>query len=166
MRVNNRAAMALAGACLLVGGAFGCGPEMSGWRPLPAQRHVMAWARPEEGCDWVEAKGLFEIEGTAPCTVSAIVDPTDGEEDNYWPRSKYISKTDVSFGDSTTWDDATASSKATWGIFPNSEPWSLAVRHTYTASGSYIVRGRATYWDGELIYSEPGFVLVRVLAPE
>lgn len=51
-----------------------------------------------------------------------------------------LSKMEIDFGDGSSWIDATSCYQS-----------ASRLKHTFPAAGTYYVRARATYWDGEVV---------------
>ena len=88
---------------------------------------------------------------------------------------KIVTKREIDFGDGIGWVDVTAES-VKWsdgGVGGEPTPDQMT-RRVYTEPGEYLIRGRVTYWDGE-VYDTSGIpedfiqstdLLVRILPPE
>ncbi|MCB1217971.1 hypothetical protein KDL44_11300 [bacterium] len=65
-------------------------------------------------------------------------------------NQEWISKFEVDFGDGAGWQDVTSEAR-NWDYGGNGDrdPNRLT-RHTYSLPGSYTVKGRLTYWDGDI----------------
>jgi hypothetical protein len=104
--------------------------------------------------DWV-LRGSFPLEvGIALGFQAALDDPFPRSHDN-------ISRFEIDYGDGRGWRDVTADS-GRWGYgFAAREHLTTFI---YTEPGTYLLHGRAIFYDGEIVESED-VVRVEVLGP-
>ena len=115
----------------------------------------------------------YVSETEAPATLAAVVDVYPGYEEDEVAghvRDSYFTTIEISFGEDSGWFDATHDSRTKWiysGPYGTSSPDAFhpehMTQHTYTTPGEYVIRGRVTYWDGEVVYSDAKHL--RVLPP-
>lgn len=141
---------------------LGCGTP-GGIPPMgPSQRYVELFAKPVES-----SSGRSRIiEGKGPLEVAAILGRAFGEQDSHTDND--ILKAELDFGDGSGWTDYTEDSRNKWWEEPLTVPvyhpdW--MTRHTYTQPGTYIINGRMTFWDGELLYAEPSSLVTVIVHP-
>jgi hypothetical protein len=151
-RDSRRGAAWLAGAGLLLAlagcaGAGTCAPAVSRGA----------------GLDVLTAAGAAQNQqavGSAPFAVGAALTATPGVQDRGLTASQLLGKAELDFGDGGGWVDVTAQQLALGAAWGASLAQSAA--HTYTAAGTYTIRGRVTYWDGQVIEAwDPWTVTVR-----
>ena len=74
------------------------------------------------------------------------------------PAGELVTRIEVDPGDGSGWVDFTDSYLANRDVA--AAPYHG--RHSYQNAGEYLIRARATYWDGEVVYFE-GELLIEVL---
>jgi hypothetical protein len=135
-------------ACILVLLASGCSSSNNPITPIFVPRLVWPWFSPISGPAPLVIRGALGVQS----------DSTDIGHDPFY------SKIEVDFGDGAGWTDVTAQLENYWqnGL----KPQDLIV-HEYSAPGVFIIRARATYWDGAVVYSESPYErTINVLPPE
>jgi len=90
-----------------------------------------------------------QLTGSAPLTLGAALVAAPGLQDTGRTGSQLVTKAELNFGDGAGWVDITAQQQALGPAFGNS--LAQSVQHTYAAAGSYILQGRVTYWDGQVL---------------
>jgi hypothetical protein len=76
---------------------------------------------------------------------------------------------ELDFGEGQGWQDVTTDARTMWWQEPNGSPVypvAYMTQHTYATPGVYEVKGRMTFWDGEVIEAGPTYrVTVTVTDP-
>ncbi len=88
------------------------------------------------------------------------VDPVRPGDD----REDWLLKVELLGGDGRDWVDVTQYYKDFVARAPHWD-FDSSYKYTFTAPGTYILSARATYWDGEVVYSNGSVVTVPHVAP-
>jgi hypothetical protein len=88
--------------------------------------------------------------GAASLTVSAYITVQQSRSKDQ--RENWLTKVELDFGDGAGWIDATQYYQEFLAL---DSPWTFETgfKHTYTVPGDYVTQARATFWDGEVVYS-------------
>ena len=138
------------------------------WDP-PARRGltVLAFIRQDAQEADTPAHGA-DIPEYAPCRVSLLITIGLDEADPLIEAA--ISKVEINQDDGSGWIDITGWFMEHWST--NSPTPRRGYEFSYQEPGTYFIRARVTYWDGEVLYDDAGasFVgnsqTVTVLPPE
>jgi hypothetical protein len=114
------------------------------------------------GGAWANISGAppIRLATTAGGTTSSYKDPS--------PTGQTITKVEMDYGDGSGWRDVTYDYNHKWDFMFDTDGPDLSTwdQYNYTEPGTYTIRGRVTYWDGEVVYSRPETeVTVTVSAP-
>jgi hypothetical protein len=88
------------------------------------------------------------------------IDPVAPKDD----REDWLLKVELLGGDGQDWVDVTQYYKEFVALNPQ---WSFdsSFKYTYAEPGTYILSARATYWDGEVVYSNGSVATVPHVVP-
>jgi hypothetical protein len=84
-----------------------------------------------------------DLPGTAPFAVQFEIEVSIDDPDEY--KDRPVSKAEIDFGDGSGFVDVTSKLVRSEWIF------NYTGEHTYFQAGAYILRARATYWDGAIL---------------
>ena len=107
------------------------------------------------------------LTGSAPLTVYYQINGSrrigvPGLPNDTLPWSQLFTKVEADFGEGDGWVDVT-SDLALWNSQPTGPPHfntAYMSSHRYAAAGSYRMRGRITYFDDDVVESDPAFEIV------
>jgi PKD repeat protein len=106
---------------------------------------------------WVVKDGVADenswslATGNTPLEVAFTVGASTSDRDSGLREDQKIPSMEVDFGDGSGWQDITALYYVMDFDYDDGVDLSRVAGHTYTEPGEYIIRARATYWDGEVI---------------
>jgi hypothetical protein len=97
---------------------------------------------------WVSVLPWYADPPQGPLSVMTIsqVHTRYSEESNH---ADWLTKVELDFGEGLGWQDITQQFRAS-PYFRVRDP-QLSLTHTYAQAGTYTIRIRATYWDGEVV---------------
>jgi hypothetical protein len=84
----------------------------------------------------------------APAEIAFLIAWGAGENDS---GALNVDKFEINYGDGTGWIDVTADA-GSWDYLTESDPDGMT-HYVYEQAGTYEVLARATFWDGEVVYS-------------
>jgi hypothetical protein len=167
MKVRNTVTMLLLCTWCLIGCESGSHVGFE-W---PSQRLILpdTWTV-EEGAALHHS--FSSASGKAPLEVALTFGVQFGEQDQHRTLEQIISKMEIDYGEGAGWQDVTAAFYQWDWDYDDGVDLNHVARHTYAAPGMYMIRGRATYWDGEVVTLDestppepPQPITVTVLAP-
>lgn len=110
--------------------------------------------------------GSFPQSGEAPLEVRVLAAVSLDERDYAAGKIEWVdavTKIEVDFGDGTGWFDITLEQ---FDHYAKKIELIDMTPHVYNVPGPYYINTRATYWDGELVYSTGYLPYVTVLPAE
>ncbi|MCH7472556.1 hypothetical protein IIA79_06355 [bacterium] len=150
----------VAGVLICIVLASGCkGGDVTAVPYMP-ERAVVPFVHPydAEGNPLDPEHAPLFATGVAPIHLDAYVWISAGDNDR--GEQALGELIEIDFGDGSGWINVTEQMKeynsARW-FYEGQDPQDLYIRHTYTEPGEYVIRARATFWDGEVVYSESAF---------
>jgi hypothetical protein len=99
---------------------------------------------------YIDATPWHDRSNAASLTISAYISVQQSRSKDQ--RANWLTKVELDFGDGAGWIDAT---QYYLDFLALDSPWTFETgfKHTYTVPGDYVTQARATFWDGEVVYS-------------
>lgn len=148
-----------------------CGPSARNENPgfTPRGAAIYAW-EVSNGELGQSLRG--EVANTGALEVAVHIDYTVVHPPDDLPM---VSRFELDFGEGNGWEDVTSEARNwDYGEIGRGLDVNRLTHHTYSEPGEYLLRGRVTYWDGEVFdtsgrppnYTTKSDITITILLPE